>query len=273
MEKKKKKRYQFLRAKDVSWKRRKNIHRAGVVFYFFDDKSDKSDKSGKSGKNDSSMKEPITSPLISEAVTEIGTNVSSDLEPHSVLLSDTNVEDRMKQRSESFDNSQKQIYFILGLDRGFSEWTDFGGSLNAGENGAEAAYREMKEETLDIFNDLLGEGMKTMIETSHTIIEPNMVIIFMPLPLNLSRFLEYRQRFLNKVKEMNNIVENIEIQAFEFKDFEALVNKLCTKQTDEKIMYEKTACLIEKKMSDLKHWSIPKNYTSAHSSTQSSPRH
>lgn len=239
----KKKKIQFVEAKSIAWKRRKNIQRAGVIFYFFDETAD------------------------------------------------------------------KEIYFILGLDRKFEEWTDFGGSVNVGENGSEAAYREMKEETLDVFQPLIEQmlhqgivhekgpqgiiyekgnqdegikrhaetkdtegGVKYMIEKSHAIIEPNMVIIFMPLPIRSKQeFITYREQYLMKVQELNSIVENIEINAFTLPEFDNLVTSNNTSNTSnttnttnesivEHKMYEKTALLIRKKLFDLKHWAKPINY-------------
>lgn len=193
---KKKKKFQFVETKSIAWKRRKNIQRAGVVFYFFD---------------------------------------------------------------------EKEIFFILGLDRKFQEWTDFGGSVDVGENGAEAAYREMTEETLGIFQARL-EGVKNMIEKSHAVIEPNMVIIFMPLNINKEEFTEYQMKFQEQVNILNNVVENTEINAFTLPEFEGLV--LNSQQEVKHKMYDKTALLIAKKMSDIKHWGTL-NHT--HPSNNASP--
>ena len=179
------KKFQFIRASDIAWKKRKHIQRAGIIFYFIE-----------GGK----------------------------------------------------------MHFILGLDSSYREWTDFGGCVKAGETGKETAYRECKEETLGIFDDLFS---LESIDASHAVIEKSLVVLFTPIKIKREDFTE-RQKLFQRKKEEIKITENEDIGLFTMPDLEALIQ-------NEKVqgykMYERVSSLLIKKHSDIKHWSVPSLYS------------
>ena len=157
-----------------------------------------------------------------------------------------------------------EIYFIMGLDKNFKEWTDFGGSVDDKETGAQTAFRELKEETLGIFDDLLGVDEKKWMTDEHTvgIIEKSMVVLFFLLPLNKEEFLSRKQNYLDEVVKRNNVVENTTIEMFNVGQFQTMVKGSEGKVEGEGFpMYLVVSHHLSKKLYDLIHWSQPNIYS------------
>lgn len=186
--KKKKKHYQFIQAKNIAWGRRKNIKRAGVILYFFD---------------------------------------------------------------------EDKTYFILGLDKNFREWTDFGGTVNPDETGIQSGFREFHEETLDLFKNTIAD-INYLKDKSYVVIEQEQAIIFTPIDMNMEKFIQTQVQYREKVKFLDEIVENIDIQVFSYAELELLIKDEPVKDFK---MYRKVSSHLKPKMPDIKHWSIPKLYS------------
>jgi len=145
-----------------------------------------------------------------------------------------------------------KVYFIMGLDRKFKEWTDFGGSVNEKEKeqGQHTALRELKEETLGVFDGYID---KERIKDPKTVavIEKAMVILFIELPIGMSEFLEKKALYDKRVLEKKGIVENIAIDVFTQEEFMATIKG---EKKDEKAMYELVSNHLKRKITDLNYW-------------------
>lgn len=75
------------------------------------------------------------------------------------------------------------VYFLMGVDRGSGELTDFGGGIKNGESTIQAALREFREETCGLF----GSEYVTLSQLEHakcvTNYKSNAFIYFVHVPV------------------------------------------------------------------------------------------
>lgn len=142
----------------------------------------------------------------------------------------------------------RKMYFLLGLDRKFREWTDFGGSTKGTETGYETAMREMEEETLGILHPYLD-----MDHSSFTVIEQTMAVIFFPVHLSLAKIPELKEQYLAKAQQVTKL-ENSEIEVF---TKEELIELIRGHPVHDCKMYELVSRHLIRKIIDIQHWSSP----------------
>lgn len=73
-----------------------------------------------------------------------------------------------------------KIYFLLAIDAGSGDFTDFGGGVKQYEQSLGAALREFKEETGGVFGDLYDNP--NLFSTNIALLNRYMCTMFVPLP-------------------------------------------------------------------------------------------
>jgi hypothetical protein len=83
-----------------------------------------------------------------------------------------------------FTDINGKRYFCLGIDAKYGTLTDFGGGVKRHEHFIEAACRELKEESLDIFDFTSDESMEQIKKYTKTVYDENMAIIFVNIKVD-----------------------------------------------------------------------------------------
>jgi len=109
----------------------------------------------------------------------------------------------------------KTIFFCLGEDATFKQFTDFGGGVMSTETSLEGGIRELQEESLEIFGPINYDDVQDcLIVTSR-----NMMIFFLPVNLPLSTYV----KMFNIKKETERSLEVTNIFWFTQHQLQALI--------------------------------------------------
>lgn len=98
-----------------------------------------------------------------------------------------------------------ELVFLLGIDSRSKDLADFGGKRETNENAFQTAFREFKEETLDIFNSKVYNNMESLYETISD--KSENTIIFLPIDRKWLKRAIIRFSEKKKLIEKNKIVE------------------------------------------------------------------
>ncbi len=130
--------------------------------------------------------------------TKIRSNQKKDLEVVTSVTKDIDIGKDIAVRAGAiiYTKEKNKTFFCLGIDTQSGNLTDFGGGVKKGEKIIEGGLRELKEESLGVFNIEPWEVNDTV--TFHCF---NMAITFIPLEVDR---LETERSFREKVKNRSN---------------------------------------------------------------------
>ncbi len=126
-----------------------------------------------------------------------------------------------------FTIKNNHLYFLLGIDRGTRELTDFGGGVKASESMVDAAYRELLEESCKLFySDISKNDVTSSVAITNHVQNTAIFFVYIDsgwLQRAESEFNNYQRRLVG-VKKYNELIG---VKWVKEQDFEMIAFDKC----------------------------------------------